>query len=109
MTQLEFSDRPDVIFGDLCPTVVDQFVDYHRARPEIYEQFKRFSVEIKSSGRDQFGAKAIMERIRFETALRGGDEFKVNNSYASCYARLLAFEDSSFREFFIFRHTKAAA
>lgn len=112
MTQLSFDDirpNPRLIFGDLKPDIVVAFLEYHEQNPTVYEQFKKFAYEVKGSGRDHFGSKAIMERVRFESIVRGVGDFKVNNNFSSCYARLLAFDDPSFNDFFEFRHSAKVA
>lgn len=93
------------VFGDIIPKIADAFVDYHKANPGIYDQFKRFAFELRRAGRDHFGAKAILERIRYETAITGSGEFKINNNFASCYARLLILDHPEFSEFFETRRT----
>ena len=87
-------------FSDLNPRIVDAFFEYHKANPHVYDLFKRFASDLYAAGRGHFGSKAIIERIRFETAVRGNDEFKINNNFASCYARLLILDMPIFREFF---------
>lgn len=110
MTQLEFSDiQHPAIFGDISPRVVDAFISYHRENPQVYEGFVRYAKALKQAGREHYGAKGIMEKLRFETAIQGGDDFKINNSYSSCYARLMAWEFSEFRDFFEFRHSSKVA
>ena len=99
---------PRFILSDVAPNVVDAFVDYHRENPHIYEAFKRYSQDLKDAGRSHFGAKAIMERIRFDTALAGNDEFKINNSMASSYVRLICWEHPEFVGFFETRTRRAA-
>lgn len=111
MNQLCFSDIKPVfesLFHDIRPHIIDQFVDYHRANPRIYELFKAYATQIRNKGIRHYGAKAIMERIRWhvEIDMKSGD-FKINNNFASCYARLLISEDASFKAFFETRHTPA--
>jgi hypothetical protein len=98
------------LFGDVAPHIVDKFLTYHRENPHVYEAFKRFSHELKNSGRDHFGSKGIMERLRWWSAVEAkNDQFKINNSYASCYARLLVFENPDFSAFFQLRSTARRA
>jgi hypothetical protein len=98
------------LFGDVAPHIVDKFLPYHRENPEVYAAFKRFAYELKQAGRDHFGSKGIMERLRWWSAVEAkNDQFKINNSYASCYARLLVFEDPGFSDFFQLRSTARRA
>ncbi len=112
MTQLTFSDIPAnqrPIFSDLAPHIVDSFVTYHRENPHVYEMFKAYAEQIRNSGTNIFGSKAIMEQIRWHYAVERRDhEFKVNNNFASCYARLLILNEPKFAEFFELRGHMAA-
>ena len=92
------------LFSDLNPRIVLEFFEYHKENPEIYELFKKFAHEARQRW-NHFGAKAIFERIRWETDLKGGWNFKLNNNFPSAYARLLIFEDNSFTYFFELRRT----
>ncbi len=105
MNQLTFEDAVPLsshqLFRDLSPHVVEKFMIYHKANPQVFRLFKRFSNELKSSGRDYYGAKSIAERIRWHTGVETkGEEFKLGNNHISCYSRLLMIEDPSFIGFF---------
>lgn len=76
---------------------------YDEANPLIYAQFKHFAYQLLESGRHHGGAKQIMERIRWETAISGRDQFKINNNYATGYAKKLVAEAPRFEGFFSFR------
>jgi len=56
------------------------FEEYHAKNPQVFELFKKFSAQVREAGHKQFGAKAIMERIRSEVARQTSDPegFKVN-------------------------------
>ena len=66
---------------------VDQFLDYCRKYPDIWRHFERFALAAIAAGR-QIGAKAIMERIRWEVEIEQKGTFKICNSYTAYYARL---------------------
>lgn len=100
---MTFDDIPkeDFLFSDISPKIVNEFITFHKQNPYIYELFKKFSYEVKSIGINHYGAAAIIERIRWhETVESKKSDFKANNNYRSCYARLLAFEDPTFKDFF---------
>lgn len=81
--------RPD-IFRDLAPHVVDKFWAFHKANPKIFKLFEKFSIDALNAGRRRYGIQAISERIRWHILIETvGDEYKINNSHLSCYARLL--------------------
>lgn len=54
--------------------------------PDVYPLFVRFALEIASK-RTRFSAKAIVERLRWETAVRGGLDFKIANAVTAYLAR----------------------
>jgi hypothetical protein len=105
MTEQLTFPRWQEIFSDLSPDVVEQFVEYHAKNPEIFEKFKEFAWIIKDSGKQHYGAKALLERIGWHMEFEKKSEFKINNNFASAYARLLISEDKSFDGFFELRKT----
>lgn len=61
---------------------------FHRAHPEVWRLFVRFSHEKIALGCEHFGAKAVMERIRWETSAGGSSpELKISNNHTAFYAR----------------------
>lgn len=74
---------------------------YDADNPRVYVLFKQYAQQMKATGREHFGAKAIFERIRWEMALHTyGDEFKINNDYTAYYARKLMEDMPEFVGFF---------
>lgn len=67
----------------------ERFLKFHKANPRVYQLFEMFTLQVIQSGRKQYGAKAIFERVRWEsTIISRGDDFKLNNNYTAYYARL---------------------
>jgi len=90
--------------------IAAEFVVFHRNNPHVYELFKRFANEVRASGHTKFSARDIFPRIRWYTMVetRGDpDGMKINNNWSPFYARMIAQEDSRFRDFFQFRTSKA--
>lgn len=83
------------------------FEKYHAENPEIYAQFKRFTFEKINRGFTHCGAKAVIERIRWETSASGGDGFKINNNFPAYYARLFMKDFPKYEGFFRLRKSKA--
>ena len=82
-------------------TIQEEFEWFDRANPEVYKLFKRFALAAKRSGRARFGAKAIVERIRWEYALRTDHpEFKMPNNFTARYVRKLIADMPEFEGFF---------
>lgn len=77
------------------------FAKFHEANPEIYVLFEQFARQAKAAGFKHYGAKSIVERIRWHCQVEthnGG--FKINNNLTSRYARLLAADHPEFKDFF---------
>lgn len=65
-----------------------KFAEFHRLNPEVYTTFERMAVKLLKT-RTRIGAKAIMERVRWETATKTeGGEFKIDNTLTAHYSRL---------------------
>lgn len=95
---IDFDARPANPNGR---TIHDAFVAFHSANPQVYETLRRMALTMRRRGVKQFGIAALFEVLRYEAALRtAGDEFKLNNSYRSFYARLLMEEESELTGFF---------
>jgi hypothetical protein len=61
---------------------------FHRAHPEVWEMFERFALQkAREHGRTHYGAKSVMERVRWETEAGGGEPFSINNNWTAFYAR----------------------
>lgn len=84
------------------------FEKFHAKHPHVYRAFKEMALEIRAEGHARYGAKTIMERLRWESAVRyPGQSFKLDNRVkdrcTARYARLLIAEDPSFATFFELR------
>jgi hypothetical protein len=109
MTQqiLNFTDpRHERLFGDVSPKLLEKFKQFHSDNPQIYEAFKRFSFEIKGSGRTKYSHWAVANRVRwhFDTQIAGDYEFKISNNYITVLARMLIWNHPEFEGFFSLRH-----
>ena len=83
---------------------------FHAEHPEVWEMFERFTMQLIAAGRDHFGAKAVWERMRWETAVNPayGEDYKLNNNYHAFYARRFARVHPKHADFFRFRKQKSA-
>ena len=80
----------------------EAFFEYHRANPDVYDLFKKFSLEMKRTGRKNYGCLAIMNRVRWETDIQTSstDGFKINNNFYPYYSRLLMENEAELAGFF---------
>ena len=85
-------------------SIQHRFEGFHKAHPEVYNHFKRFAFEVINRKR-KIGAKGIMERVRWEVSIvrDAGEEFKINNTYTSRYARMFREEFPGRSSFFATR------
>lgn len=85
-------------------TLQERFDRWVAENPHIIEHFRRFAREVKRSGAQHYGIKAIAERVRWHVRIeKGVEEFKLNNSYLSRVARLLVERDPTLTGMFAFR------
>jgi len=91
-----------IIGFDKEANMQSRFEEYHKKNPQVFDLFEKFAKKIRIVGYKNFGAKAIMERVRWEMIVSTTDNepFKINNNYTSRYVRLLEEKDSSFEGFF---------
>jgi hypothetical protein len=68
----------------------EQTTRYHREHPEVWSLFVKFTFDRIKRKFQHYGAKAIFERIRWETDqpdVEGKNTFKIGNNHPSFYAR----------------------
>lgn len=83
------------------------FLQYHKENPEIWNQFKKTTLEAIEKGFYNYGSKGIFEIIRWEQGGRiKSDGFKLNNNYTSDYARKFMSEFPRYNGFFRLRVCK---
>jgi hypothetical protein len=89
-------------------SIQEQFEEYHRLNPQVYQQFKRFAMELWAAGRRKMSAGLIFERIRWESAIKTIDPegYKLNDRWEPRYARLLVAECPEFKDAFAFRRLR---
>lgn len=89
----------------------ERFQAFLRANPHVYAEFKRRALALHRRGYRHFGAKAIAESIRYESAISAAsvdEPFKLNNSHISRLVRLLISEEPELRGFFELRELRSA-
>lgn len=77
-----------------------KFERYHAENPDIWNHFKEATFALIKVGRKHFSADAILHSIRFNTVLRGGTDFKINNNYSSMYSRMFTSNFPEHKDFF---------
>lgn len=83
-----------------------KFREYHEATPALYTALERLAQEAVNRGRNRIGFPMLWEVVRWNTTIRGNDEFKLNNNYRSRYARLLLNNHPEWGDLFEIREMK---
>lgn len=85
--------------------------EYVHDNIHIFRQFLSYSVRMRNTGRLHYGARSIIEVVRYHSQLEDNSEFKINNNAASEFARLamLMFPESFPTGWFEIRETAARA
>ena len=94
------------LFDNIDKKLLGKFKKYHTENPSVYKSFKRYAQKIRIVHK-KYSAWTIINLIRWEIDLQGGDLFKINNDYIALYARLLMYYEPSFEGFFELRTMKA--
>jgi hypothetical protein len=80
--------------------VYELWKKYHLANPQFYELFERFAREAMRT-HAKIGARLLCERMRwYEQVERGNTPYRVCNSFAAYYARLLMLDKPDFKSLF---------
>lgn len=57
--------------------------------PKVYDEFVRLARQAKRAGMRRTGAKALVEVLRWNVAIKTNDpDFKINNTYVSHLSRM---------------------
>ena len=76
--------------GDAYPV---NFWRWLEVNQHVYRAFCAYAFRMAMKGRKHYGAKTIVEVLRYETDLRDSEKtFKLNNNYTSGMARLFMSE-----------------
>jgi len=97
------------ILSDRDPELVERFIQYNRSNKDILDLFIKNSLTMYHVGYKNYSAKAIAEKIRWDKDLSRafskdpGAEFKLNNNYTACYARVVMAKVPQLEGFFNLR------
>ena len=75
-------------------TVLEAFTRFHSTNPDVYRLFRNKARKLRRAGRKGYGSRRIIESMRFDHDIKTeGDDFKINNNFASLYSRLLMLKE----------------
>jgi len=112
--RIRHDTRPLSQRGVRQPTLMDApdkatltFLDFHHKNPEVWALFRDICLRLYQRGVRHYGARCVMEVVRYESALRTeGQPWKINNNHVPFYARLLMTQDQRFAQFFEIRESR---
>ena len=78
------------------------FFRWIESNQHIYRKFTQMAFEQKRLGRKQYSARAIVQRMRWDTNIRqaGDQTFKINNIFTPGLARLAMRDEPELKGFF---------
>ncbi len=79
------------------------FEQHLQDNPHIYPMFEKFTLEA-AQYRKHFSAQAVIERIRWDTAIReNGSDFKISHNWRAFYAKKFEDDYPKYKGFFRLR------
>ena len=78
----------------------EEFRAFHNRNPRVYLKLRTLALRLKANGVTSYGMKALFEIMRFNALLQSDTKFKLSNSYAPYYARLLMINEPQLYGFF---------
>ena len=78
----------------------ERFNAFNQRNPRIYDKLKTLALRLKRVGASRYGMKALFEIIRYNALLQSDQKFKLSNSHAPYYARLLMKQEPELAGFF---------
>lgn len=79
----------------------EKFKEFHKKNPKVYTRLVELTKEAHDKGKTKIGMKMLFEVVRWNEFLETTDsDFKINNSYAPYYARLVMHQHPEFGEIF---------
>ncbi len=98
--------RLELIACGINAETVDLFLVWHQDNPEIWREFERLALQAIERGVTEWGAKGVMEVVRWNIRLQTRQDFKVNNNWTAIYARIFSMKYPQYRDFFKYREAK---
>src|SRR3954470_15226635 len=94
-----FSGEPEGVeptwLSNPTSSLEQRFAAFHHANPAVFIAIEKKALQLLDSGRTRIGIAELVEDLRYDNSLKtSGDQFKLNNSYRSFYARLLISQHS---------------
>lgn len=89
-------------------TLDERFAVFHMLNGHVYDRLRALALELVDHGRTRIGIGMLFEVLRWQQSLDTlGDVWKLNNSYRSRYARLLAANEPRLADVFETRELRS--
>jgi hypothetical protein len=84
-------EQLELLYSQRHLTIDERFAEYHRQHPEVYRKLVNLARQAKGAGFTHYGMKALLERLRWHMMVerKSTEAFKINNDFASRYARYI--------------------
>jgi hypothetical protein len=102
------TDQLAITFGK---SIQQQFDEFHAHNPWVYDELVILARRAHSRGAQKVGMKMLCEIVRWRRFMKTQDfnsGFKINNNYASRYARLISEREPDLAGIFETRELRAA-
>lgn len=95
--------------ADVADDLDARFAAFHADHPEVYEHLVRLARQAVAAGHNRIGIATLYERLRWEYMVGDltGDGYKLNNSWRSRYARLIAAQEADLADVFETRELRS--
>lgn len=75
----------------------------NREHPEMYQQFRLFALQLLQAGRTRISHGTIIERMRWESAINAGPDYKINQNFGRPMAENFVSDYPEYEGVFEFR------
>ncbi len=96
--QLSFFESPAMFNKDT--RLWREFLQFHSANPQIYEDYKKSIFEAIHLGRKNYSISLLTEHNRWDRS------YKISNNHRAYYARMFVEENPQYKSFFRLRPIK---
>lgn len=98
---------PNYVYIERWPSIQERFARWLAKHEDIYAEFRVIAAQLLDAGVRRYGAKAIVEIVRFHRVMSDKGSVPIDNDFVSRMARKLVAEDARFREFFVMRKLRS--
>ena len=81
----------------------NEFVLANIDHPDMYMEFKVYALQLLHAGRERISHGTIIERMRWESAIRVGPEYKINQNFGRPMAERFVQDYPEYEGVFEFR------